>query len=182
MCVRKGTAELSSQLCTGSPERAPYDLSSHWVMRGRSEKSEPTLSTPTPTRSQTLGRRDRNNVAETRVHTNGIERVGRCSFITAFTLEIHSQEDLSRFLNTVGGCGGSLDQFVVDSAVRPCLPVWCAEGICCSFCGVVEAAEPKDAANDFQRTGENMRVWAFDRKKKLKNSSRCEPGQKVELF
>lgn len=34
--------------------------------------------------------------AETMVHTNGIERVGRCSFITAFTLEIHSGEDLSR--------------------------------------------------------------------------------------
>lgn len=66
------------------------------------------------------------------------------------------------FLKHCGGCGGSLDQFAVDSAVRPCMPVWRAEGICCSLCGVEAAAEPKDAGTDSASTEEHMCDWEYE--------------------
>lgn len=41
----------------------------------------------------------------------------------------------------------------------PPLHVWCAEGICCSFCDVGVAAEPKDAGIDFFNTDEDIWFW-----------------------
>lgn len=66
-------------------------------MRGRSEKSEPTRSThPHGAKNWAEETEIVWKQAETIVHTNRIACVGRCIFITAFRLEIHSREDLSR--------------------------------------------------------------------------------------